>query len=194
MIFQTSGAVAIIDATINNTPIFVRTSAASNGKLDGSIVINNAKLVNVPTAVSVEGGPTLLAGGTTTITSWGQGNVYKGSTGGFTQGAIVSANKPSSLLDSSGKIFGRTHPQYANFAVSQFVSVKDNGAKGDGKTDDTAAITAIFQKVTTLTCVHLTAMVNNSSIFCSSRVAKLSSLMLEPMWSLRQSLFLLALR
>ncbi|PPQ77526.1 hypothetical protein CVT25_011323 [Psilocybe cyanescens] len=143
---QTSGAVAIIDATINNTPIFVRTSAASNGKLDGSIVINNAKLVNVPTAVSVEGGPTLLAGGTTTITSWGQGNVYKGSTGGFTQGAIVSANKPSSLLDSSGKIFGRTHPQYANFAVSQFVSVKDNGAKGDGKTDDTAAITAIFQK------------------------------------------------
>ncbi|KAH9484138.1 putative glucan endo-1,3-beta-glucosidase [Psilocybe cubensis] len=143
---QTSGAIAIIDATIHNTPIFVRTSTASNGKLDGSIVINNAMLTNVSIAVGVQGGATLLAGGTTTITSWGQGNVYKGSNGGFIQGTIVSANKPSPLLDSSGKIFGRTHPQYANFAVSQFVSVKDNGAKGDGKTDDTAAITAIFQK------------------------------------------------
>ncbi|KAF9567581.1 exo-beta-1,3-glucanase [Agrocybe pediades] len=145
---QTSGAVAIIDATINNTPIFVRTSAPSNGKLDGSIVINNAKLNNVPIAVGVQGGATLLAGGTTTIASWGQGNVYHGTSGSgtFTQGTIASANKPSVLLDGSGRIFGRTHPQYANYAASQFVSVRDNGAKGDGKTDDTAAIKAILAK------------------------------------------------
>ncbi|KAF8163174.1 exo-beta-1,3-glucanase [Crassisporium funariophilum] len=145
---QTTGAVSIIDATINNTPIFVRTAQPSSGRLAGSIVINNAKLNNVPTAVGVVGGGTVLAGGTTTITSWGQGNVFKGTNPSavFTQGSITAANKPSALLDSSGKIFGRTHPQYANFAVSQFVSVKDNGAKGDGKTDDTAAIKAIFLK------------------------------------------------
>ncbi|KAF8201630.1 exo-beta-1,3-glucanase [Pholiota molesta] len=148
---QTSSSLAIIDATINNTPIFIRTSVPSNGKLDGSLVINNAKLTNVPVAVGVQStGQTVLGGttGTTTIGSWAQGNVFHGTsgTGTFTQGSIVAANKPSSLLDSSGKIFGRTHPQYAAYSTSQFVSVKDNGAKGDGKTDDTAAITTVFNK------------------------------------------------
>lgn len=117
--------------------------------MGGSIVINNAKLNNVPTAVGVVGGAVVLGGGTTTIASWGQGNVFKGTSSAatFTQGNIHAANKPSVLLDSSGKIFGKTHPQYAAYAVSQFVSVKDNGAKGDGRTDDTAAIKAIFAKV-----------------------------------------------
>lgn len=146
---QTVGGEAIIDAVVSNTPIFVRTSQPSNGKLAGSIVINNARLTNVPTAVGVVGGATVLAGGTTTIASFGQGNVYKGTNGAstFTQGSITAANKASSLLDSAGHIFGKMHPQYANYAVSQFVSVKDNGAKGDGHTDDTAALNAIFAKV-----------------------------------------------
>ncbi|KAF8831726.1 hypothetical protein HHX47_DHR1001195 [Lentinula edodes] len=145
---QTVGGEAIIDAVVSNTPIFVRTSQPSNGKLAGSIVINNAQLTNVPTAVGVVGGATVLAGGTTTIASFGQGNVYKGTNGAstFTQGSIPAANKASSLLDSAGHIFGKMHPQYANYAVSQFVSVKDNGAKGDGHTDDTAALNAIFAK------------------------------------------------
>ncbi|KAJ7702338.1 exo-beta-1,3-glucanase [Mycena rosella] len=145
---QTVGAEAIIDATVTNTPIFVRTSTPSNGKLigAGSLVLNNIKLNNVPTAVGVVGGAVVLAGGTTTIASWGQGNVYHGTNaaGTFTQGTIATPSKPAVLLDSSGKIFGRTHPQYAGYAVSQFISVRDQGAKGDGKTDDTAALKAIF--------------------------------------------------
>ncbi|KAJ7771682.1 exo-beta-1,3-glucanase [Mycena metata] len=145
---QVVGAEAIIDATVSDTPIFVRTSTASNGVLinAGSLVLNNIKLTNVPTAVGVADGSVVLAGGTTTIASWGQGNVYSGSgsTGQFTQGTIPSPSKPAVLLDSSGKIFGRGHPQYATYAVDQFISVRDQGAKGDGSTDDTAALKAIF--------------------------------------------------
>ncbi|KAJ7796048.1 hypothetical protein B0H14DRAFT_3158258 [Mycena olivaceomarginata] len=100
---------------------------------------------SVPTAIGLFGGDVLLAGGTTTITSWGQGNIYTGSngTGTFTQ-SYIATNKPAALLDSDGNIFGRTHPQYTHYAVNQFVSVRDQGAKGDGVTDDTAALQQIF--------------------------------------------------
>ncbi|KAK2461102.1 hypothetical protein APHAL10511_006881 [Amanita phalloides] len=144
---QTAGAMSIIDATVSGTNIFVRTSTASTGTLAGSIVINNARLINTPTAVGVANGAVVLEGGTTTIASWGQGKVYSGTeiSGSYVQGNIVSANKPSVLLDGSGKVFGKTHPQYHNYAVSQFVSVRSHGAKGDGTTDDTAALRSIFR-------------------------------------------------
>ena len=111
--------------------------------------MNNIKLNNVPIAVGVNGGATVLAGGTITITSWGQGNVFSGTSGTatFTQGNIVAANKPSSLLDTSGRIFGKSHPQYINYAVSQFISVKSQGATGDGHTDDTTAIQNVLNQV-----------------------------------------------
>jgi hypothetical protein len=128
---QSVGAEAIIDGVVTNTPIFIRNSNPSNGKLAGSLVLNNIKLTNVPVAVGVVGGATVLAGssGSTTIASWGQGNAYTGTSSAakFTKGSIPAATKPSVLLDSSGKIFGRGRPQYENYAVSQFISVKDNG-------------------------------------------------------------------
>ncbi|KAF8900725.1 exo-beta-1,3-glucanase [Gymnopilus junonius] len=145
---QTTGALAIIDAVATNTPIFLRSSQPSNGHLAGSLVLNNVQLNNVPVAVGVVGGAVVLNGGTTTITSWGQGNVFHGTSPSatFTQGNLPVPSKPSSLLDSSGRIVSRTHPQYANYAASQFVSVKDHGAVGDGVTDDTAALTSIFNQ------------------------------------------------
>ncbi|THH29864.1 hypothetical protein EUX98_g4330 [Antrodiella citrinella] len=145
---QAVGAEAIVDAVVTNTPIFVRNALSSGGSLHGSLVLSNVHLTNVPTAVGIVGGATLLAGttGTTTITSWAQGNVYSGNSPStsFVQGNIPAISKPSSILDSSGRIFGKTHPQYANYAVNQFISVKSQGAKGDGQTDDTQAIKNIF--------------------------------------------------
>lgn len=145
---QTVGAIAVIDATVINTPIFIRNSQPSTS-LAGSLVLNNVNLQNVPTAVGVVGGQVVLAGGSMTIASWGQGNVYKGtsSSSQFVKADIEGPTKAASLLDGSGRIFGKTHPQYASYAASQFVSVKSQGAKGDGKTDDTTALQNVFNQV-----------------------------------------------
>ena len=108
---QGVGAEAIIDAVVTNSPIFLRTTAASTGTLDGSIVLNNIKLTNVPIAVGVQGGATVLNGGTTTISSWAQGNIFTGSSGSASyRTGSISIPKASSLLDSSGRIFGKTRP------------------------------------------------------------------------------------
>ncbi|KAL1994135.1 hypothetical protein VTN49DRAFT_2804 [Thermomyces lanuginosus] len=65
-----------------------------------------------------------------------------------TQGAVQRPPKPSGLLDGNGRILERTRPFYNDVPASSFVSVKDAGAKGDGKTDDTAAIQKVFDSVT----------------------------------------------
>ncbi|CCA67681.1 probable glucan 1,3-beta-glucosidase [Serendipita indica DSM 11827] len=145
---QTVGSEVLLDFTVTNTPIFVQTTTAQPSSLAGSIVIENAKLTNVPIAVGVQSGATVLAGstGTMTIAAWAQGNIYSGAqpVPNYVQSNITPPAKPASLLDSSGKIFGVGRPQYENYAASQFVSVKAHGAKGDGVTDDTAALQSIF--------------------------------------------------
>ena len=134
-----------------NTPIFIRNSNPSPGSLAGSLVINNARLTNVPIAVGVANPNTVvLAGGASkTIASWGQGNVYRGSNlqGQFVQGDLPNAPKASSLLNADGTVVGRVHPQYENYRVSDFVSVRDLGAKGDGRMDDTAVLQDILNRV-----------------------------------------------
>ncbi|SJL04750.1 related to glucan 1,3-beta-glucosidase [Armillaria ostoyae] len=148
---QTVGAEAIIDATVKQTEVFVRSSAASNGSLDGSLVLQNIQLTNVPVAVGTGDGAIALPGtrlGIKTIRSWGQGNVYTGSNpdGRFIQGQFDVPAIPASLLDGEGKVVGRVHPQYEDIPVTGFVSVKDHGAKGDGRTDDTRAIQSVLNK------------------------------------------------
>lgn len=144
---QGVGAEAIIDAVVTNTPVFVRSSKPTKS-LSGSLVLNNIHLKNVPTAVGVVGGEVVLKGGTTVIECWAQGNVFHGtsSTPKFVQDHITAPTKAPSLLDSEGRIFGRARPQYENVPLSKFVSVKDQGAKGDGHTDDTVALNNMFDK------------------------------------------------
>ena len=144
---QQVGSAIIIDATITNCPVFVKTttSSTSTPHTSGSLILDNIKLSGV--GVAVQGASGTLIGGVSYINSWGQGQFYldKSGKGVFQQGDMtVKPNKPSVLLDSTGAYFQRMKPQYESYSASDFVSVKSQGAKGDGKTDDTAVIQAIL--------------------------------------------------
>ncbi|KAF8831744.1 hypothetical protein HHX47_DHR1000965 [Lentinula edodes] len=136
---------------VNDTPYFVRSSNTNNKHLSGSLVLINAQLNNVSVAVSaINQTKPLLAGtsGSMNIAAWGQGNVYKGSSPSFeyTQGNIEIPRISESLLDGDGRIFSKGRPQYEDYSLDQIVSAKDNGAKGDGKTDDTKALQTLLNE------------------------------------------------
>ncbi|KAG8832104.1 hypothetical protein FRC17_002050 [Serendipita sp. 399] len=77
---QSVGSEVLVDFTVTNTPIFVQTTTSQPSSLAGSIYIDNARLSNVPIAVGVLNGATVLPGttGTMTIAAWAQGNIYTG--------------------------------------------------------------------------------------------------------------------
>jgi glucan 1,3-beta-glucosidase len=146
---QTVGSVLLVDSKISNTPIGVSTAySTTEGSTNGTLIIDNVDFSsNVPAAVS-NGGTTVLAGNAK-VASWIQGNQYLSpNSGKAAQGSQTAPTKPAGLLTSGGNVFTRSKPQYEAVAVASFKSVKAAGAKGDGTTDDTAAIQAVFDAAT----------------------------------------------
>ncbi|KAL6909089.1 glucan 1,3-beta-glucosidase GLUC78 precursor [Trichoderma evansii] len=143
------GSILLSDSTITNTQVGVLTgySTGQNGTA-GSLVLDNVDTTqNTPIAVKSTNGATLL-NGNANIASWSQGRAYSGTNAGqAVQGTRAAVSKPAALTV-GGKIFTKSKPQYETVAASNFVSVKAHGAKGDGVTDDTAAIQAVFNSAT----------------------------------------------
>lgn len=160
---MTVGSVIIQDSDFINTPKGVITaySTTKNVPTTGNtFMIDNSRFSGA--AVVDISGKTILAGGN--ITSWAQGHGYTtGSTSGAPesgdsapcisapaasatnlQSTLSAAPKPLPLLSSNGKVFERSKPQYESVPVDSFINVKSHGAKGDGRTDDTAAIQNIL--------------------------------------------------
>lgn len=138
---QTVGSVILQDSKITGTPVGVITafSDSSIPNTGGTLVLDNVDFTGCATAVQSNTGASILAGGGV-VQSWAQGRRYIGNGGSRIQKTLTPPSKPASLLDGSGHIFERSKPQYETVPAANFVSVKSAGAKGDGSTDDTAAI------------------------------------------------------
>ncbi|TVY16690.1 Glucan 1,3-beta-glucosidase [Lachnellula arida] len=138
---QVTGNIIVIDSTISGTTTGVKTaydSTSSTGYTNGSIILENIVLDSVGTAVEGPNG-SLLAGGSTTIAAWGQGHEYSPSGPTAFQGSITPNTRPSSLLNGTN-YYQMSKPQFETLTTAQVYSVMSSGAKGDGTTDDTAAV------------------------------------------------------
>lgn len=145
---ESVGSATFFDSSFTDTKIAFNISRSANASpiAGGSLAIENVSLKNVGKAVQY--GPTataLLAGttGSSTIVSWVSGHVYHPNGPNKLAGAQTPFTRPASLL-SGGKYYQRSKPSYADLPSSSFSSVRAGGAKGDGKTDDTAALQKVI--------------------------------------------------
>ncbi|KAL2141630.1 hypothetical protein VTI28DRAFT_2176 [Corynascus sepedonium] len=150
---QTVGSVLVLDSEFTNTPIGIKTAYdPASPQTNGTLILDNVDMTGTTQAVFNEETGQEILPGNQKVSFFAQGRAYGGAAGGSgkaVQAPQDAAKKPDVLLDpATGKVVTRSKPQYENVPVSNFVSVKANGAKGDGKTDDSDAIQAIFDKVT----------------------------------------------
>lgn len=168
---QAVGLISIQDAVFDNVDIGILTtfSANSTPASGGSLHCDNCDFRT--SRVAIQSNLTVVVPGGSIIPNFMQGRAYSAYDGQkqYTNNKtcytplVNSARiqqtgnqppRPAALLDANGRIPERARPQYENVPVSSFVSVKDNGAVGDGLTDDTAAIQRILNNVGTNQIVY----------------------------------------
>ncbi|KAM0188779.1 hypothetical protein ACHAPI_010388 [Fusarium lateritium] len=148
---QSLGSLILSDTIIANTPNGIITSLHAENST--SFLLQNVGFFNVRTAVtdSIQK-KTLLAGGDQVyVESWGFGKITdKDGVGAFVNGEHIPAMDRSEALTGvkydkmKPNLFTRRRPKYYDVPSGKIMNVRALGAKGDGKTDDTAALNSIL--------------------------------------------------
>ncbi|KAH7309716.1 pectate lyase superfamily protein-domain-containing protein, partial [Stachybotrys elegans] len=139
---QGTGSLTIIDSLFRNVPYPI---VLKNGGPYPAILLENLKLENCASVVLVDGGETLLAGtsGSMTVEAWGMGRRYAkvNGPGEYVTGYLDSGLKrPASLVDSSGAFFARSKPIYQG----GFIVATDHGVSNKNEGDQSDAINRLL--------------------------------------------------
>lgn len=141
------GSLVVVDSVFRNTPIGIQANRSSSdpspatGQAANSLILDNVQFESVAQPVTGPADVTVLS--SSSVDSWGQGHMYSPSGPQVFQGIFESQGRSTKYIEAS-------KPQYENVAASGFLSARDAGAKGDGSTDDTVALNALFTKAAAL--------------------------------------------
>ncbi|KAI9375354.1 pectate lyase superfamily protein-domain-containing protein [Aspergillus egyptiacus] len=148
-----TGSLMVMDSVFDGTETAILSFPATTDIKKGTtgITLDNIVFNNVGVAVADNEGTTYLKGGTTKINTWTLGPIYLDpAEREFTLDKSMDTPRIEELLTSNDRgflqspYFERKKPQYEEVAWSDFISVKAQGAKGDGSTDDTATLQSIL--------------------------------------------------
>ncbi|KAM6526030.1 hypothetical protein FSOLCH5_002161 [Fusarium solani] len=157
---QSVGSIILMDSLIANTQNGIVTSLHAENST--SLLVQNVGFFNVKTAItdSFKDRVLLDGGNEVHVDSWGFGRITNADgVGKFVNGdSIPVMNRTADLLGSAydkmkPNLFTRRRPKYYDVPSNKIMNVRALGAKGDGKTDDTAVLNSI-----------LTGAANTSSI------------------------------
>ncbi|KAI2907774.1 CAZyme family GH55 [Aspergillus niger] len=155
---QSVGSLILVDAVIAHTQTGIVTTLLAENST--SFLLQGVVFIEVDTAILDSAqGKTLMAGGSNVpVFSWGFGRVVTtGAESTFYNGQDIPRTNRSVPLTTIGYIepnfYLRRRPTYRDIGMSQVINVKDWGAAGDGKTDDTAVLNSILDRAANMSSI-----------------------------------------
>ncbi|KAH7219761.1 pectate lyase superfamily protein-domain-containing protein [Fusarium oxysporum] len=154
---QGIGSLHLTDLRFHYVKVAVSTSVMSDNST--ALLLSNSGFYNVDTIVQdTFKSQVLLRGGkgTVNVDTWGFGRVTSANgTTAFHNGANLDSPVRNDSLVTGGRkqFFTRRRPKYDDLGFSQILDAKAYGAKGDGKTDDTAVLKHLFSAAANMSAI-----------------------------------------